>query len=203
MPSAAESSEGDMHRIIQRYLTVSFGFGAAALLHLPALHAGQEPPPVNGTIALEGTVDQTYKAANTVIVKTVDGVRHLFHLTGKTTVHGSESAGANGRRGLKVGTKVVVHYTGDAREQTALEVDRLDAEGLKTMEGVVTHVDRAARKISIRLGDGSVQRFVLTERAAMNVDKDVDQAAHHAMRVVVYYADESGQRVAHYVKRTS
>jgi hypothetical protein len=96
-----------------------------------------------------------------------------------------------------------VHYTTDAGEQTALEVDRLDAEGLKTMAGVVTHVDRAARKISIRLGDGSVQRFVLTERAAMHVGKDVDQATHHAMNVVVYYADESGLRVAHYFKRIS
>jgi hypothetical protein len=172
------------------------------LLVVPAL-AGQETPPVTGTIALEGTVDQTYKAANTVIVKTVDGVRHLFHMTGKTTVHGSESAGANARRGLKVGTKVAVHYTTDAGEQTALEVDRLDADGLKTMAGVVTHVDRAARKISIRLGDGSVQRFVLTERAAMHVGKDVDQAAYHPMNVVVYYADESGLRVAHYFKRIS
>jgi hypothetical protein len=190
-----------MDRIIRRYLSVGFCCGAA-LVAVQAL-AGQETPPVNGTIALEGTVDQTYKAANTVIVKTVDGVRHLFHLSGKTTVHGSESAGANARRGLKVGTKVVVHYTADAREQTALEVDRLDAEGLKTMEGVVTRIDRAARKISIRLGDGSIQRLVLTERAAMDVGKDVDQAARDTMRVIVYYADESGQRMAHYFKRIS
>jgi hypothetical protein len=194
--------EGDMHRIIRRYLTVSFYCGAA-LLALPALHAGQEPPPVNGTIALQGTVDQTYKAANTVIVKTVDGVRHLFHLTDKTTIHGSESAGAEALRRLKVGTKVVVHYMAGAREETALEVDRLDAEGLKTMEGVVTRVDRGKRKISIRLGDGSIQTLVLTERAATDVGRDVDQAAGDAMRVIVYYADEAGQRVAHYFKRIS
>jgi hypothetical protein len=57
--------EGDMHRIIQRHLSVGVICGAA-LLAVPAL-AGQETPPVTGTIALEGTVDQTYKAANTVI----------------------------------------------------------------------------------------------------------------------------------------
>ena len=49
-----------MDRISRRYLTAAFGCGAA-LLALPALHAGQEPPPISGitgTVALEGTVDQ-------------------------------------------------------------------------------------------------------------------------------------------------
>jgi hypothetical protein len=96
-----------------------------------------------------------------------------------------------------------VHYRAGARDETALEVDRLDAEGLKTMEGVVTRVERAKRKISIRLGDGSIQTLVLTERAATDVGKDVDQAAGDTMRVIVYYADEAGLRVAHYFKRIS
>jgi hypothetical protein len=175
----------------------------ASLLALPALHAGQEPPPVKGSIALEGTVDQEYKAANTVIVKTIDGIRHLFHLTGKTVVHGSESAGAEALRGLEAGSTVVVHYTAVAGEQTALEVDRLGDKGLKTMDGVVTRVDRDGRKISIRLADGSTQTLRLTERAATDVGKDVDRAAADTTRVVVYYANEAGQRVAHYFKRIS
>ncbi len=194
-----------MNRIIQRCLAMGVACGAA-LLALPGLHARQEPPPiggVNGTVALEGTVDQEYKAANTVIVKTMDGVRHLFHLTGKTVVHGGESAGAEGLRGLETGSAVVVHYATDAGQQTALEVDRLDDQGLKTIEGVVTRVDRAGRKISIRLADGSTQTLRLTDRAATDVGKDVDRAATDTTRVVVYYADESGQRVAHYFKRVS
>jgi len=189
-----------MYTNIQRYLTVGFWCGVA-LLAVPALLAGQEPPPVTGTIALEGTVDQTYKAANAVIVKTVDGVRHLFHLTGKTAVHGSESAGAEAFRRLKAGSTVVVHYTAAAGEQMALEVDRVDDKGLKTMQGVVTRVDRAGRKISIRLADGSTQTLRLTERAAIDAGNDVDRAAVDTTRVVVYYADEAGQRVAHYFKR--
>jgi hypothetical protein len=191
-----------MDRIVRRYLTLGFVCGAAVLA-LPGLSAAQEPPPVNGTVALEGTVDQEYKAANTVIVKTLDGVRHLFHLTGKTVVHGSESAGADALRGLEAGSAVVVHYATDAGEQTALEVDRLDDRGLKTIEGVVTRVDRAGRKISIRLADGSRQTLRLTDRAATNVGKEVDRAAAGTVSVVVYYADEAGQRVAHYFKRIS
>src|ERR1700730_11390861 len=62
-----ESGRGNMNRIVRRYLTVGFGCGAV-LLALQPSYAGQAPPPVDGTIALEGTVDETYKAANTVIV---------------------------------------------------------------------------------------------------------------------------------------
>jgi hypothetical protein len=194
-----------MDKIIRRCLTLGFGCGAA-LLTLPGLQAGQEAPPiggVNGSIALEGTVDQEYKAANTVIVKTLDGVRHLFHLTGKTVVHGTESAGADALRGLEAGSAVVVHYAADAGEQTALEVDRLGDKGLKTVQGVVTRVDRGGRSIAIRLADGSTQTLRLTERAATDVGKDVDRAAADSTTVIVYYADEAGQRVAHYFKRVS
>jgi hypothetical protein len=82
-------------------------------------------------------------------------------------------------------------------------VDRLGSKGLKTVEGVVTRVDREGRKISIRLADGSTQTLRLSDRAATDVGKDVDRAAVDTTRVVVYYANEAGQRVAHYFKRIS
>ena len=71
------------------------------------------------------------------------------------------------------------------------------------MEGVVTRVDRAGRELSIRLADGSTQTLRLTDRAATDVGRDVDSAAADATRVVVYYADEAGEQVAHYFKRIS
>jgi hypothetical protein len=194
-----------MRKSIRRHLGVSILCGAA-LLALPAVHAEQQPPPINGvtgTIALEGTVDETSRAGKTVIVKTVDGIRHLFHLSGETTVHGSAAAGADTLGGLETGSRVVVHYTAKAGQQTALEVDRLDAKGLKTMTGVVTRVDRVGRVMSIRLADGSMQTLRLTDRASTDVGRDVDSAAADATRVVVYYADEAGQQVAHYFKRIS
>jgi hypothetical protein len=190
----------------RQYLRVGVGCGAA-LLALAALHAEQQPPPIHGvtgTIALEGTVDETSHAGKTIVVKTVDGIRHLFRLTGKTAVHGSESAAADAFRGLEAGSRVVVHYySADASEQAALEIDRLGAEGLKTVEGVVTRIDRVGREMSIRLVDGSTQTLRLTERAATDVGRDLDQAAAETTRVVVYYADDAGQRVAHYFKRVS
>jgi hypothetical protein len=152
---------------------------------------------------LEGTVDETSQAAKTVIVKTVDGIRHLFHLTEKTTVHGSAAAGADTLGGIEAGSRIVVHYTADAGKATALEVDRLSAKGLKTIEGVVTRVDRVSRELSIRLADGSTQTLRLTDRAAADVGRDVDSGAAAATRVVVYYEDDAGHQVAHYFKRIS
>jgi hypothetical protein len=194
-----------MRKSIRRHLGLGFVCGAA-LLALPALHAAQQPPPVNGvtgTIALEGTVDQTSEAGKTVIVKTVDGIRHLFRLTETTAVHGSAAAGADTLGGIETGSRVVVHYTAKAGQETALEVDRVGAKGLKTVEGVVSHVDRAGREMSIRLADGSTQTLRLTDRAAADVGRDVDSAVAHTTKVVVYYADESGHQVAHYFKRIS
>ena len=194
-----------MRNSIWRQLSVGLVCGSTWLA-LPEVRAEQQPPPINGvtgTVALEGTVDQTSEAGKTVIVKTVDGIRHLFHVTEKTAVHGSAAAGADSLNGLEAGSRIVVHYTATAGQQTALEVDRLGANGLKTMEGVVSRVDRVGREMSIRLADGSTQTLRLTVRAATDVGRDVDSAAADATRVVVYYADESNHRVAHFFKRIS
>jgi hypothetical protein len=169
------------------------------LLAVPALHA-QGPPPINNTVALEGTVDETYKAANTIAVKTVDGIRHLFRLTEKTTVHGAE-AGADALRGLETGSTVVVHYTTDAGKQAAVEVDRIDGKGLKSVQGTVTKVDRDGKTIAIQLNDGTRQTLRLTDRAAETVSKDLDASIRDTTTVVVYYTDEGGQRVAHFFKK--
>jgi hypothetical protein len=174
----------------------------AALVVSPVARADQQPPPiqgVTGTIALEGTIDQTSGAGRTVVVKTVDGIRHLFHVTEKTVVHGTATTDADALNGIEAGSHIVVHYAAKAGTQTALEVDRVDPKGLKKLEGVVTRVDRAGRQLSIRLADGTTQTLRLTDRAATDVGHDIDSTAN----VVVYYADEAGRQVAHYFKRVS
>jgi hypothetical protein len=191
-----------MRKNIRRHLGAKLAIAALLLTSL-ALHA-QQPPPiqgVTGTIALEGTIDQTSKAGKTVIVKTVDGMRHLFHVTEKTAVHGGAAAGADTLEGLEAGSRVVVHYTAAAGGKTALEVDRLDAKGLRSVEGVITRVDRVGREMTIRLADGTTQTLRLTERSAADVGRDVDAATADTARVVVYYADEAGQQVAHFFRR--
>src|SRR4051812_34789623 len=173
---------------------------AGALILGTATHGvAQQAPPipgVNGTLALEGTVDKTYAGANTVVVKTSDGIRHLFHVTKKTAMHGTQSAFDD----LTPGSRVVVHYAVDKGEKTAVEVDRIADDGVRELTGLVTRVDRVARQLTIQLADGSRETLQLSERAATHVGKDIDRMAGSG-RVIVYYTEEDGSKVAHYFKK--
>jgi hypothetical protein len=175
--------------------------GAGLLTGVAAIAAAQEKPPIipghTGTLALEGTVDDEYKGAHAILVKTADGIRHLVHFTGHTTVHGLKDA--DPLRGLEVGTSVVVHFVKAGEEVAAVEVDRVGADGLQVSEGLVTRVDRLAKTLVLRLPDGTTDTLRLTDRAAADVGKQV----HRADRVIVYYADEEGHRVAHFFKRAT
>jgi hypothetical protein len=151
---------------------------------------------VTGSLGLEGTVDKFYGGANTMVVKTADGVRHLLHLTGRTSVHDGTRAADSFSR-LEEGSQVVVHYVVEGDRQTALEVDRVGEGGLPAVEGTVTYVDRRAKRLTVRLADGTAITLRLTDRAAQNAGKDVDNGS----QVIVYYADDGGERVAHYFKK--
>ena len=145
------------------------------LLVAPVVVAAQQPPPIDGvtgTVALQGAVEKTYAGANTIIVKTEDGIEHLFHLTDRTAVHGGRATGERALRGLDEGSTVVVHYTAEGADKTANEVDRVGDDGLKVIEAVVTKVDRRGKTITIQLADGTRQTLALTDRAAVDVGKD-------------------------------
>jgi hypothetical protein len=175
-------------------------------LGVPVAPAAQTQPPISGvtgTVALEGTIDQEQAAAGTVVVKTMDGVRHVFHFTKGLLVHGGKSGGVEGLQGLREGTTVAVHYTVANGVAAAQEIDQIGPDGLRVTEGRVIDVNRARKQITIRFDDGRTETLRLTDRAAADAAKDVGQAAPDAARVIVYYSDESGQKVAHYFKKTT
>ena len=174
-------------------------FAAVALI-LPTAARGsaQQPPPIpnaTGVVAMEGTVDKTYAGASTMLVKASDGIRHLFHVTKKTAVHGAEA----GFDELAPGSRVIVHYEVNQGAKTAIEVDRVGADGLREMEGVVRRVDRRSKQLSLELADGSRETLQLSERAAQYLGKDVERTGGSG-RVIVYYIEEDGFKVAHYFK---
>ena len=161
--------------------------------------AAQTPldvPGVTGTITLEGTVDQEYAGANAIFVKTAEGLRHLFHLTEHTAVHGAKGGG-DALAGLEEGSRVVVRYVAKGTTITAVEIDRVADDGLRASEGVVERVDRRGKKLVIRLSDGSTDTLRLTERAAADIGHDIRRTD----RVVVYYTDEEGHQTVHFFKR--
>ena len=192
--------------LLRRLAPVYAGIVAINVVGAADVRAAQQPPPIHGvtgTIATEGTVQETSEAGHTILVKAADGVSRLFHLNRRSTIHSGDAAGEEALRALKKGTPVVVHYTAEGENLTAEEIDRLGDEGLKQLQGVVTVVNHGARTISIKLADGTRQTLRLSDRAATEVGEDIDHAGDRTIRVIVYFRDEAGQRVAHYFKRIS
>jgi hypothetical protein len=165
--------------------------------------AAQDRPPVRGTIALPATMKTFYRALNTIVVTTIDGVQHVYHFTKNLVVHGGKGVGVEALAGLREGSTVVVHSGGEGAEPTVEEVDIIGDEGLKVTEGMVTHVDRRHKQITVRLEGGRIERFRLTERAAAEAPPEVTSAGTGETKVMIYYADENGQKVAHAFRKIS
>jgi hypothetical protein len=180
-------------------MAVLAGFVLSGSLGLGA----QSPPPVRGTIALEGTMKKFYKAANTVIVATKDGIEHVYHFTKDLLVHGGRGAGVDALSGLREGTTVVVHYVSTGADQSAVEIDRIGDEGLKVTEGIVHRIDRKRSQITIRFDNGTTETLRLTERAAAEASTEIARAPTETTKIIVYYSDEGGRKVAHYFKKAS
>lgn len=151
----------------------------------------------------EGTVRKIDSSAKTIVVATKDGAERTFHFGERTTVHGIEAVGKGSREalhGLKTGAEVAVHYTSIGAEDTAEEIDHIGKDGLKTTEGVVKTIDRGARTITIATADSGEQTFHLLDRSAQDTGKDIERATDKSAKVTVYYTEEGGEKIAHFVK---
>jgi hypothetical protein len=164
--------------------------GVAALSIAPIDAQGPPIHGFNGTIATEATIKAEQKAANKIVVTAEDGVEHVYAAAEGVVVHGGKDPLSD----LKPGTTVVIHYTADNPVQ---EIDRVDAGGLSTTEGMATKIDRGKREITIRYDNGTIETLKLTDRAAADVAKNIGPDA----RIVVYYSDEAGGKVTHYFKK--
>ena len=154
--------------------------------------------------AVRGTVEKVDSTAKTIVVKAEDGTEHTFHFVARTAVHGGEKAGAATKEsfhGLKEGSDVVVHYTTKGTAETAEEVDHIGEGGLKKTEGTVTHLDRAARTVTVKTADGTEQAFRLTDHAADDAGKDISEGAEKSGKVTVYYTEQAGHKVAHFFSK--
>src|SRR4030095_7736765 len=127
--------------------TLTLALGAVSIPSTPALP--QDRPPLLEPIAMEGTMKQFYRAANVVVVTTMDGMEHVYHFTKDLIVHGGKKTGVDALEGLREGTTVVIHQTSGS-QASAEEIDVLGDEGLKSTEGMVTNIDRRKKEITIR-----------------------------------------------------
>ena len=154
--------------------------------------------------AVHGTIRKIDTAAKTIVVKAEDGTEHTFHFLGSTVVHGAEKTAVGAKdifQGLKEGTDVLVHYTAKGAEKTAVEVDRVGKDGLKVADGTVTRIDRGGKTIAVKTASGAEETFQLTANATEDAGVDIAKGSEKSAKVVVYYTEESGRKVAHFFRK--
>ena len=158
-----------------------------------------------------GVVTKVDSAAKTIAVKTADGTEHVFKYTGKTTMRASKEVAHGAKVGSvdtymagKEGTHVVVHYTGEGAEKTAVGVEDFGKDGLKVSKGTVTHVDKAAKTVTVKTEDGTEETFHVAKDAAVDTAhgavKGSEYVAKEGEHVTVHYSDEAGKKVAHFIR---
>lgn len=151
--------------------------------------------------AVHGAIKKIDAATKTIILKTADGTEHTVHFLDKTTVHGVDASAAAAKdswHGLKEGTEVVAHYTTKGTEDTAVEIDKVGKDGLKTTDGTIKDIDREGKKLIVKSGEGVESTFWLTDYAAKDGGKDIAKGMEKGAKVTVYYTEEAGKKIAHF-----
>lgn len=155
---------------------------------------------------LVGVVLKLDAATRTAVVKLADGTEHTVHFVKRTAVHGAQATAAGAEdafRGLKEGSEVAVHYTAKGTDETAEEVDNIGKDGLNATEGTVVRIDRRAKILAVKTGDGTEETYRLTDSAAKDAGKDIDESTEKSAKVTVYYTEEGGHKIAHFFKRAT
>ncbi|MGA2021843.1 MAG: hypothetical protein ABSH02_14720 [Candidatus Sulfotelmatobacter sp.] len=151
--------------------------------------------------AVHGTIVKLDSATKTAVVKSKDGTEHSLKFVDKTTVHGGEATATGTKdafHGLTEGTEVVAHYTTAGTEKTAVEVDRVGKDGIKSVDGTIMHIDRAGKTLAVKTADGTEDTFRLTDHAAADAGKDIAKGSEKSAKVTVYYTEKAGKKVAHF-----
>ena len=175
-------------KILQRYWLGPLFLGVLALAAPPTATAQIMVPPNNGfnaTIVLPSTIDAFYTGLNEGLEKLGDGIDDLGY--GRSRVR----EGAGSLKGLQPGTPVAVQYTVKGIQASADGTSQIAQPGSNVNEGVVTRLDRDNRRVTIKFANGSTETL-----------RSDNTATRHSSRVIVYYADQSGRRVAHFFKPT-
>jgi hypothetical protein len=144
---------------------------------------------------IHGTVKKVDSVTKTVVVKTADGTEHTLKFTGDTTVKGTKE----GFDGIKEGTEVVARTTGKGVDETATEVGKVSKDGLKTTKGTIEKFDAGTKTVVVKTADGTEKTFELSGKAMEDAGKATGKGAAKGAKVTVYYTDEGGKKVAHFL----
>ena len=157
--------------------------------------------------ATAGVISRVDSGAKKIAVKTADGTEEVFKFTGKTAIHaakGVKTGVADSYLAGKEGTHVVVRYTGEGADKTAVAVDDLGKDTVKVSKGTVSDFDKAGHTVTVKTEDGSEQVYHVAKDAAVDTDHGVvrgtEYAAKKSEKVSVHYTEKAGQKIAHFIK---
>ncbi len=144
---------------------------------------------------IHGTIKKVDSATKTIVVQAADGTEHTIKVTDAATVKGTKE----GFDGLKQGTEVVARTTGKGADETALEVGKIGKDGFKATKGTVEKFDKDSKTVVIKSADGTEKTFELSGRALEDAGKATGAGVAKGTKVTVYYTEEGGKKVAHYL----
>jgi hypothetical protein len=157
--------------------------------------------------ATEGVVTRVDSAAKEIAVKTADGTEQVFKFTEKTAVRGAKGVKAGAVHTYlagKEGTHVIVHYTGEGADKTAVGVDDFGKDTMKVSKGAISKVDTAAHTVSVKTEDESEETYHIAKDTAVDTEhgavKGTEYTAKEGEKVSVHYTEEAGKKVAHFIK---
>ncbi|MFZ0563833.1 MAG: hypothetical protein WAM43_19645 [Terriglobales bacterium] len=154
--------------------------------------------------AVHGTLTKVDSTTKTIVVKMADGTEHSIHVVDQTTVHDASTSALHAKdswHGLKEGTEVVVHYTREGSEDTALEIDKIGKAGLKSSVGTIEDIDRGGKKLVVASSDGVESTYRLTDHAAKDGGRDIGAGVEKGSKVTVYYTKDAGEKIAHFFEK--
>ena len=139
-----------------------------------------------------------------ITIRAADETEHTVSYGDRTIVHGLKGTAKAADLAGKEGSRVVVHYTGEAGRETASHVDVFGHDALKTTEGTLTQVDKAGHKVVVKSADGVDETFHLGRDSAIDTKDGLVDAAHFTGKegdhVIVYHTEEGGRKVVHLLK---
>ncbi len=151
--------------------------------------------------AVHGTVTKLDSASKTMVVKTKDGTEHTVHFVDKTVVHGTAVGAKDTFHGITEGSEVVAHYTEKGAEKTGVEVDKVAKDGVKTVDGTVTHVGEGGKVVVVKAADGTEHTFQVIGHDTAASAEDIGKGADKSAKYTVYYTEKGGKKVAHFFEK--
>ena len=154
--------------------------------------------------ALHGTITKLDSVSKTMAVKTKDGTVHTVHFVDKTAVWGADKTAAGAKdafKGLSEGSEVVVHYTVKGSEETAVGVEKVGKDGLKSVDGTVTKVGEGGKTVVVKAADGTEHTFQVAGKDTAAAAKDIGKAGAKTGKATVYYTEEGGKKIAHFFEK--